>query len=213
MDFGHPGAGKSFLRTSSDKMKDNLIVFLTPHVVRNKTDLRALALDQRSATRTRWARARCMTCRPARSARLRSVLLGRGAACGRSEHPVQQWLRSPGARFGARRRSRHPVQHRRDSRTEFITRSSSHRSSSSRCSERTGSSCGTRSRLRSKWRGDFGRRQLRLIRPIGGFGRSDGAADNGGATIGPGSDDLGGTGRYLLMRLFRALRRQAWAAV
>ena len=29
-------------------MKDNLLVFLTPHVVRNKTDLRALALDQRA---------------------------------------------------------------------------------------------------------------------------------------------------------------------
>ena len=43
-----PVLGNLFSDTSSDKMKDNLLVFLTPHVVRNKTDLRALALDQRS---------------------------------------------------------------------------------------------------------------------------------------------------------------------
>lgn len=43
-----PVLGNLFSDTSSDKMKDNLIVFLTPHVVRNKTDLRALALDQRT---------------------------------------------------------------------------------------------------------------------------------------------------------------------
>jgi general secretion pathway protein D len=43
-----PVLGNLFSDTSSDKMKDNLIVFLTPHVVRNKTDLRALALDQRA---------------------------------------------------------------------------------------------------------------------------------------------------------------------
>jgi general secretion pathway protein D len=42
-----PVLGNLFSATSSDKMKDNLIVFLTPHVVRNKTDLRSLALDQR----------------------------------------------------------------------------------------------------------------------------------------------------------------------
>jgi general secretion pathway protein D len=42
-----PVIGNLFSDTSSDKMKDNLLVFLTPHVVRNKTDLRALALDQR----------------------------------------------------------------------------------------------------------------------------------------------------------------------
>jgi len=43
-----PVLGNFFSDTSSDKMKDNLLIFLTPHVVRNKTDLRALALDQRS---------------------------------------------------------------------------------------------------------------------------------------------------------------------
>ena len=42
-----PVLGNLFSDTSSDKQKDNLLVFLTPHVVRNKTDLRALALDQR----------------------------------------------------------------------------------------------------------------------------------------------------------------------
>ncbi|HVN29477.1 MAG TPA: hypothetical protein VMT64_13360, partial [Candidatus Binataceae bacterium] len=40
--------GNLFSDTSSDKQKDNLLVFLTPHVVRNKTDLRSLALDQRT---------------------------------------------------------------------------------------------------------------------------------------------------------------------
>jgi type II secretory pathway component GspD/PulD (secretin) len=43
-----PVLGNLFSSTSTDKMKDNLLVFLTPHVVRNKTDLRALALDQRA---------------------------------------------------------------------------------------------------------------------------------------------------------------------
>jgi general secretion pathway protein D len=43
-----PVLGNFFSSKSSDKMKDNLLVFLTPHVVRNKTDLRALALDQRA---------------------------------------------------------------------------------------------------------------------------------------------------------------------
>jgi len=42
-----PVLGNLFSATSTDKMKDNLLVFLTPHVIRNKTDLRALALDQR----------------------------------------------------------------------------------------------------------------------------------------------------------------------
>jgi len=43
-----PVLGNLFSDTSSDRQKDNLLVFLTPHVVRNKTDLRALALDQRA---------------------------------------------------------------------------------------------------------------------------------------------------------------------
>ena len=43
-----PVLGNIFSDKSSDKQKDNLLVFLTPHVVRNKTDLRSLALDQRS---------------------------------------------------------------------------------------------------------------------------------------------------------------------
>jgi general secretion pathway protein D len=43
-----PVLGNLFSSTASDKQKDNLLVFLTPHVVRNKTDLRALALDQRA---------------------------------------------------------------------------------------------------------------------------------------------------------------------
>src|ERR1019366_4533621 len=42
-----PVVGNFFSSRSTDKQKDNLLVFLTPHVVRNKTDLRALALDQR----------------------------------------------------------------------------------------------------------------------------------------------------------------------
>ena len=43
-----PVLGNLFSSNSTDKQKDNLLVFLTPHVVRNKTDLRALALDQRA---------------------------------------------------------------------------------------------------------------------------------------------------------------------
>ena len=43
-----PVLGNFFSSKSSDKQKDNLLVFLTPHVVRNKTDLRSLALDERA---------------------------------------------------------------------------------------------------------------------------------------------------------------------
>ena len=39
--------GNLFSSKSSDKQKDNLIVFLTPHIVRNKSELRDLALDER----------------------------------------------------------------------------------------------------------------------------------------------------------------------
>ncbi|MDB5107268.1 MAG: ral secretion pathway protein, partial [Candidatus Binatus sp.] len=42
-----PVIGNLFSSKNNDKQKDNLIVFLTPHVVRNKTDLRSLALDER----------------------------------------------------------------------------------------------------------------------------------------------------------------------
>lgn len=42
-----PVLGNLFSSTSSDKQKDNLLVFLTPHVVRNKGELRSLALDER----------------------------------------------------------------------------------------------------------------------------------------------------------------------
>jgi general secretion pathway protein D len=42
-----PVLGNLFSNKSNDKQKDNLIVFLTPHVVRNKTELRSLALDER----------------------------------------------------------------------------------------------------------------------------------------------------------------------
>ncbi|HUO04587.1 MAG TPA: type II secretion system secretin GspD [Candidatus Binataceae bacterium] len=42
-----PVLGNLFSNKSSDKNKDNLLVFLTPHVVRTKTELRALALDER----------------------------------------------------------------------------------------------------------------------------------------------------------------------
>jgi general secretion pathway protein D len=42
-----PVLGNLFSSTSSDKNKDNLLVFLTPHVVRNKAELRSLALDER----------------------------------------------------------------------------------------------------------------------------------------------------------------------
>jgi general secretion pathway protein D len=43
-----PVLGTLLSSKSADKQKDNLMIFLTPHVVRNKTDLRSLALDQRA---------------------------------------------------------------------------------------------------------------------------------------------------------------------
>ncbi len=42
-----PVLGNLFSAKSSDKQKDNLIVFLTPHIIRNKSELRELALDER----------------------------------------------------------------------------------------------------------------------------------------------------------------------
>jgi general secretion pathway protein D len=42
-----PVLGNLFSNKASDKQKDNLIVFLTPHIVRNKSELRELALDER----------------------------------------------------------------------------------------------------------------------------------------------------------------------
>src|SRR5271154_3952668 len=42
-----PVIGNLFSSKSTDKQKDNLIVFLTPHIVRNKSELRDLALDER----------------------------------------------------------------------------------------------------------------------------------------------------------------------
>ena len=42
-----PVIGNLFSNKSTDKQKDNLIVFLTPHIVRNKSELRELALDER----------------------------------------------------------------------------------------------------------------------------------------------------------------------
>jgi general secretion pathway protein D len=42
-----PVLGNLFSDKNNDKQKDNLIVFLTPHIVRNKTELRSLALDER----------------------------------------------------------------------------------------------------------------------------------------------------------------------
>src|SRR5271167_4617083 len=42
-----PVIGNLFSSKSSDKQKDNLIIFLTPHIVRNKSELRDLALDER----------------------------------------------------------------------------------------------------------------------------------------------------------------------
>ncbi len=42
-----PVIGNLFSNKNHDKQKDNLIVFLTPHIIRNKTELRALALDER----------------------------------------------------------------------------------------------------------------------------------------------------------------------
>jgi general secretion pathway protein D len=42
-----PVLGNLFSNKQSDKQKDNLIVFLTPHIVRNKSELRDLALDER----------------------------------------------------------------------------------------------------------------------------------------------------------------------
>jgi general secretion pathway protein D len=42
-----PVVGNLFSFKSSDKQKQNLLVFLTPHVIRNRTDLRSLALDER----------------------------------------------------------------------------------------------------------------------------------------------------------------------
>lgn len=42
-----PVIGNLFSDKNNDKQKDNLIVFLTPHIIRNKTELRSLALDER----------------------------------------------------------------------------------------------------------------------------------------------------------------------
>lgn len=42
-----PVIGNLFSDKSTDKQKDNLIVFLTPHIVRTKSELRDLALDER----------------------------------------------------------------------------------------------------------------------------------------------------------------------
>jgi hypothetical protein len=42
-----PVIGNLFSNKNNDKQKDNLIVFLTPHIIRNKTELRSLALDER----------------------------------------------------------------------------------------------------------------------------------------------------------------------
>jgi general secretion pathway protein D len=42
-----PVLGNLFSDKNNDKQKDNLLVFLTPHVVRNRTDLRSLSLDER----------------------------------------------------------------------------------------------------------------------------------------------------------------------
>ncbi len=42
-----PVIGNLFSDKNRDKQKDNLIVFLTPHIIRNKTELRSLALDER----------------------------------------------------------------------------------------------------------------------------------------------------------------------
>jgi general secretion pathway protein D len=42
-----PVLGNMFSNKSADKQKDNLLVFLTPHIVRTRTELRALALDER----------------------------------------------------------------------------------------------------------------------------------------------------------------------
>ncbi|HXW85190.1 MAG TPA: secretin N-terminal domain-containing protein, partial [Candidatus Binataceae bacterium] len=42
-----PVLGNLFSDKSHDRQKDNLLVFLTPHVIRNRAQLRALALDER----------------------------------------------------------------------------------------------------------------------------------------------------------------------
>ncbi len=42
-----PVIGNLFSSKSTDKQKDNLIVFLTPHIIRNRSELRELALDER----------------------------------------------------------------------------------------------------------------------------------------------------------------------
>jgi general secretion pathway protein D len=42
-----PFIGNLFSNKSTDKQKDNLIVFLTPHIIRNRSELRDLALDER----------------------------------------------------------------------------------------------------------------------------------------------------------------------
>ncbi|MGD0116709.1 MAG: type II secretion system secretin GspD, partial [Candidatus Binatus sp.] len=42
-----PVIGNFFSNKSTDKQKDNLIVFLTPHIIRDKSELRDLALDER----------------------------------------------------------------------------------------------------------------------------------------------------------------------
>jgi general secretion pathway protein D len=42
-----PVIGNLFSYKQNDKQKDNLLVFLTPHIIRNRSQLRSLALDER----------------------------------------------------------------------------------------------------------------------------------------------------------------------
>ena len=103
-----PVLGNIFSDKSSDKQKDNLLVFLTPHVVRNKTDLRSLALDQRSRF-VKTLGQHEMHDMPASSDQvaLRPDFLGVGAArCG-LEHDEQSQCR----RIAGRRQA-HTLQYR-----------------------------------------------------------------------------------------------------
>ena len=86
-----PVIGNLFSDKSSDKQKDNLIVFLTPHIVRTKSELRDLALDERQQFVNSLGRKEIHDM-PASQIRqdLQAELLDSGLARGRPERTLQR---------------------------------------------------------------------------------------------------------------------------
>ena len=83
--------GNLFSDKSTDKQKDNLIVFLTPHIVRTKSELRDLALDERQEFVNSLGRKEIHDM-PASQIRqsLQAELLDSGLARGRPERTLQR---------------------------------------------------------------------------------------------------------------------------